>query len=174
MVFLKVQAFILLSFGLEKASASVAIGLAGVSQRFPGMCIDDTTGLPYTLSSTWQMRDTCGQKTCVQRGTALYISYEGCGYTQASPPCKIVEDLQRPYPSCCPRVVCEKHIENEINIDDYGHYDDGDDLYMMSSYDTADVVKFEAPLPALEDGGSESSDDYMIDWDVLFAGYEKK
>jgi len=183
-------AVLLASAAVYTAEAAVAIGLSATSAKYPGKCLDEVTKLPYGLGSSWQMTgQTCGQKTCSKRGDTLYISYETCGYSQASPPCYTVENLSLDYPACCPRVVCEPESSNQINIDDYEYADYTasnsyaasarvQDEYMMSSNLQPNFLSYEVDLDtdllALEsaDYGSEAVEvpapDYMVDWDTLF------
>jgi len=174
---------------LKGLEAAAAIGLAGTNSKFPGMCIDEDTSRPYRLASSWQMTGTCGQKTCVQRGGNLYISYETCGYAQIAPSCYTVADISKDYPACCPKIVCDDEvpnkvnnnikneilseassndITNEINSDEYGFYDVAsyDDLYMMPSDESPSFARYDVVLP--ESDPYKSADYYSV-WRSLSA-----
>lgn len=51
---------------------------------FKNQCVDDETGSTHRLHSSWQMKNECGQKTCVKYSNLLYIQYETCGLTDVS------------------------------------------------------------------------------------------
>jgi len=177
---------------VEQLEGAVAVGPAKTDSKHPGQCMDEVTGLPYSVAASWQMVDTCGQATCLTRANRLYTSYETCGYTQASPPCYVVENLTQDFPYCCPRVICQEQYTNEIDIDDYSDYSDADELYMMSSYESPHYVSYDSVLPEEEIYGmasqqvdtalpptksrdhgmpDTSSSDYMVDWDTLFGSF---
>jgi len=116
---------LLLAVVVNVGECAVALGLADVSEDYPGHCIDDVTGHPYKVSVTWPMTDMCGQKSCEEHGDKLYITYTTCGLVQVSPECYIEEDLSRPYPDCCPQVVCPplqsgpgdySEVSNELTV----------------------------------------------------------
>lgn len=153
---------ILMALCMKRLEAAAAIGLSGTSSKYPGMCIDEDTSKPYSLSSSWQMKDTCGQKTCVERSGNLYISYETCGYAQIAPSCYTLADISLDYPACCPRIVCDddnnvdtvknvdNDVTNEIDSDEFGFYDVSsyDDFLMMPSDESGSYVSYaEAPAP---------------------------
>ncbi|KAK9737393.1 Single domain von Willebrand factor type C [Popillia japonica] len=48
--------------------------------------------------------NSCVRSICGSDGT---ISYASCGVVAGPPECKIVKDYTKPYPECCPQVVCE-------------------------------------------------------------------
>jgi len=182
---------------LKGLEAAAAIGLSGTNSKYPGKCIDDDTSLPHSLATSWQMKDTCGQKTCVQRGGNLYISYETCGYAQIAPGCYTRADLSQEYPACCPRIVCEEEenqeklevpnkvqninnnnqinsavnfdIDNEINSDEYGFYDVSsyDDLYMMPSDESPVYDVVLPPSSGVEVPAPFSSGDFYAVWKSL-------
>ncbi|XP_074032378.1 complement inhibitor CirpT3-like [Leptinotarsa decemlineata] len=45
----------------------------------------------------------CATATC---GSDRNVYLKGCGATSKEAPCKIVEDLSKPYPDCCPKLQC--------------------------------------------------------------------
>jgi len=175
---------VLLAMVVERTEAATAIGLATINKDYPDQCIDEDTGKPHGLESSWAMKGVCGAKTCYKRGNTLYVDYQTCGYTQASPPCYTVEKMSLEYPACCPRVVCEQDSYNEIDTEEYRDYtalasDAEDELYMMSSYD-APVSFYDTAAGSFYDMDGDllatssevhetEEEDYMIDWDTLFA-----
>jgi len=149
---MKLTVLLLSLVSLKKTEGAVAVGISAVSEEHPGKCLDDRTGAAYSVSEVWEMRDTCGQHTCVKRGDTLYINYETCGSVQADPPCYTVQDMSLPYPACCPRIICNKPIANEINIDEYSDYSLSDRL----SAPVADYVNYDVVLP--QDSALQSLD----------------
>lgn len=125
----------------------MAIGLASISPEHPNSCMDDVTGEAHPVDTTWSLADTCGQAACMQRQDILYVTYESCGSAAAEPPCYIVYNTSASYPDCCGKVVCDSVEGNEIDVDEYGHYDE----YMMSTNDAPNFL-----MAMVEDGSSSS------------------
>lgn len=132
--------FSLLLINTRTSMAAVAIGLALVSQEHPHSCMEEGgSGVAHPVGTAWSLPDTCGQSECIQRQDTLYITYQSCGYAEAEPPCYIVYNTSAEYPACCGKVVCDPVEGNEIDVDDYGHYDE----YMMSTYDAPNFLPAE-------------------------------
>jgi len=166
---------------LEVCSGATAIGLSAYNKDYKNQCVDDETGSTHRLHSSWQMKKECGQKTCVKYSNLLYIQYETCGLInfQAGADCKIVKEISRPFPDCCPKIVCEPtetvdsdndNINNEINIDEFFHYDENisensPDIYEDYFLSGDEISEQQHP------NESHEPVEYMIDWDTLFPGY---
>lgn len=124
---------------LKICSGATAIGLSAFSKEYENQCIDEETKVWYRLHSTWKTSGVCGEQTCVKYAGQLYIEYKTCGHIEfkAEENCRIVEDNKRSFPKCCPSIICDipkqpdnqNSISNEINIDDYGQYDELDQIF---------------------------------------------
>eukprot|EP00088_Acartia_fossae_P031973 TRINITY_DN3276_c0_g1_i2.p1 TRINITY_DN3276_c0_g1~~TRINITY_DN3276_c0_g1_i2.p1 ORF type:complete len:205 (+),score=70.05 TRINITY_DN3276_c0_g1_i2:155-769(+) len=199
---LKLTSVVLVASVLMKTSlAATAIGLSAINKDLANQCIDEETKSAYRLHSSWPMgQGQCGVKTCIKFSNSLYIQYETCGQVDGvGSGCKIVENLSAVYPECCPRVVCDAEpqpptqklpelpsqqapvfsdngINNEINIDEYGQYDENDQLFMMSSYDAPAFYEdyfLSGDEITEQQHPNENHEpmEYMVDWDTLFANY---
>merc|ERR1712080_763452 len=91
---------------LQLSEAAVALTKAKAHLGNPSLCIDPATGLSHKLGSEWSIKDTCGKAVCEERGSSLYISYSTCGQVHAEYPCKLVQDMDLPYPHCCKQSSC--------------------------------------------------------------------
>ncbi|KAJ0180877.1 hypothetical protein K1T71_002962 [Dendrolimus kikuchii] len=50
-------------------------------------------------------------KECLEYSCGMkFVTFSSCGVGAALPPCELVEDKEKPYPDCCPRVECPEEV----------------------------------------------------------------
>lgn len=159
-------------------SGATAIGLSAYSKEFENQCVDEETGSRHRLQSSWGMNQQCGVKTCLKFSGQLYVEYKTCGPLDyaAGDACAVIEETTRSYPECCPKVVCnqplqlqsthhkDNNINNEINIDEYGQYDDNYDSSAMFDDHFLSGDEISEQQHPNED---HEPVEYMVDWDTL-------
>jgi len=96
--------------------AAVGIGRATVHESHPGQCYNAKSNSYYSPGEAWQL-EGCGQATCERLSSTspqLMISFESCGVASVLPPCYLVQDNSKPYPSCCNQVVCPETNDDDL------------------------------------------------------------
>ncbi|KAB0802174.1 hypothetical protein PPYR_04360 [Photinus pyralis] len=72
----------------------------------PDVCVHETIGRFRVGESKSLHPKQCIRATC-ERGM---VSKAGCGTVLTKPPCHVGStDLSKPYPDCCPKVICPKN-----------------------------------------------------------------
>ncbi|XP_066961321.1 uncharacterized protein [Macrobrachium rosenbergii] len=105
--------------GQEPITPKTAVRMlpADVLRDFPGTCFASTACRVFPVGESWPLTPFCGQATCSQGETGLIEKVEDCGLRpKPSPNCTVVNeaDLQRPFPACCPKYVCDPGFELEF------------------------------------------------------------
>ncbi|KAF5305241.1 hypothetical protein FQR65_LT07780 [Abscondita terminalis] len=75
-----------------------------VDPNNPDVCVSKDSGVgTMKVGETKTIKGQCVRAIC---GSGM-ISYAGCGTIAGPPGCKEgPEDLSKPYPACCPDIVC--------------------------------------------------------------------
>ncbi|KAJ9594169.1 hypothetical protein L9F63_014425, partial [Diploptera punctata] len=95
----------------SEVDGAVALKLVDLHPDHPGKCYDPSTQRAYTVGESWSVDGHCLQNHCsdVPYNKLLSIHISGCGLVVAPPFCRTTpEDITKPYPDCCPHIVCFK------------------------------------------------------------------
>ncbi|KAK7082040.1 hypothetical protein SK128_024002 [Halocaridina rubra] len=104
MIPLRITVLVAMFAGITEAA--LMRGYAETDARYPGMCWVADIWEAIPPGGEWQLQNVCGKRICEKEGSDLTFTEETCGKVSAGSGCRLVQNLRKPYPDCCPQIKC--------------------------------------------------------------------